>query len=214
MKCLLLISFVKMAAELPRPPGLLFQIPVHCENLWIFFMNCRNPKSHIMCPPAVCGCLLLQAPLYYRNANAAFIVYDITCPNSFEDVKTWIKGKKWVSTTMHSAWCKRGFTLESASLYNSVASLCAFINSLCPSDTIWRQRSGSTLAQIMACCLTAPSHYLNQCWLEIIGIHPSAISQKMHKICQQKFSLKLKYSWIFMHLSGANELTSVNRLDE
>ena len=24
---------------------------------------------------------------------------------------------------------------------------------------------GSTLAQVMACCLTAPSHYLNQCWL-------------------------------------------------
>ena len=40
-------------------------------------------------------------------------------------------------------------------------------NSLWPSDTIWRQRSGSTLAQVMACCLTAPSHYLNQCWLII-----------------------------------------------
>ena len=39
------------------------------------------------------------------------------------------------------------------------------VNSLWPSDTIWRQRSGSTLAQVMACCLMAPSHYLNQCWL-------------------------------------------------
>ena len=38
-------------------------------------------------------------------------------------------------------------------------------NSLWPSDAIWRQRSGSTFAQVMACCLTAPSHYLNQCWL-------------------------------------------------
>ena len=28
-------------------------------------------------------------------------------------------------------------------------------------------RSGSKLAQVMACCLTAPSHYLNQCWLII-----------------------------------------------
>ena len=36
-----------------------------------------------------------------------------------------------------------------------------------PSDARWRQRSGSTLAQVMACCLTAPSHYLNQCWLII-----------------------------------------------
>ena len=40
-----------------------------------------------------------------------------------------------------------------------------FLNSMCPSDAIWRHRSGSTLAQVMACCLTAPSHYLNQCWL-------------------------------------------------
>ena len=41
------------------------------------------------------------------------------------------------------------------------------VNSLGPSDAIWRHRSGSTLAQVMACCLTAPSHYLNQCWLII-----------------------------------------------
>ena len=41
-------------------------------------------------------------------------------------------------------------------------------------DTIWRHRSGSTLAQVMACCLmamtcclTAPDLYLNQCWLLI-----------------------------------------------
>ena len=38
-------------------------------------------------------------------------------------------------------------------------------NSLGPNDTIWQHRSGSTLAQVMACCLTAPSHYLNQCWV-------------------------------------------------
>ena len=43
----------------------------------------------------------------------------------------------------------------------------ASINSLWPSDAIWRQRSGSALAHVMDCCLTAPSHYLNQCWLII-----------------------------------------------
>ena len=41
------------------------------------------------------------------------------------------------------------------------------VKSLQPSDAVWRQRSWSTLAQVMACCLTAPSHYLNQCWLII-----------------------------------------------
>ena len=40
-----------------------------------------------------------------------------------------------------------------------------FINSLAPSDAVWRQRSGSTLAHVMVCCLRASSHYLNQCWL-------------------------------------------------
>ena len=37
------------------------------------------------------------------------------------------------------------------------------INSLWPSDAIWRQRSGSTLIQVVACYLMAPSHYLNKC---------------------------------------------------
>ena len=31
-------------------------------------------------------------------------------------------------------------------------------------------RSGATLVQVMACCLTAPSHYLKQCWLFINGV--------------------------------------------
>ena len=35
------------------------------------------------------------------------------------------------------------------------------INSLWPSDAIWRHIAGSTLVQVMACCLTATSHYLN-----------------------------------------------------
>ena len=42
-----------------------------------------------------------------------------------------------------------------------------YINSLWPSVAIWQHRSEWTLAQVMACCLTAPSHYLNQCWLII-----------------------------------------------
>ena len=42
-----------------------------------------------------------------------------------------------------------------------------FINSLWPTYAIWRHISGSTLAQVIAKCLKAPSHYLNQCWLLI-----------------------------------------------
>ena len=37
-------------------------------------------------------------------------------------------------------------------------------------DAMCKQRTGSTLAQLMACCLTTPSHYLNQCWLLIVDV--------------------------------------------
>ena len=63
------------------------------------------------------------------------------------------------------------------------------VNTLWPSDAIWWHRSGSTLAQVMAWCLKAPSHYLNQCWLK----HqrgPVAFSWEwFHKKCQRYLSL-------------------------
>ena len=36
-------------------------------------------------------------------------------------------------------------------------------------DATWQHRPGSTLAQIMACCLMSPSHYLNQRCLFVKG---------------------------------------------
>ena len=42
--------------------------------------------------------------------------------------------------------------------------------SLWLSDAIWRHGYGSTLAQVIACCLTAPNHYLNKCWLIIVKV--------------------------------------------
>ena len=37
-------------------------------------------------------------------------------------------------------------------------------------DVIWRHGTRSTLAQVMACCLSAPRQYLNQCWLIICAV--------------------------------------------
>ena len=51
-----------------------------------------------------------------------------------------------------------------------VLSIVNIVISLWPNDTIWRHRFLSILAQIMACCLTAPSHYLNQCWFIISNL--------------------------------------------
>ena len=79
-------------------------------------------------------------------------------------------------------------------------------DSLWPSDNILWHRSGSTLAQVMAWCLTAPSHYLNQCWLVIILRSTGAVSQEVLmllicNICSEITLLKL-----LPHLSGCSEL--------
>ena len=84
-----------------------------------------------------------------------------------------------------------------------------FIHSLWPSDTIFWHRSGSTWVQVMACCLTAPSHYLNQCWLIISkalwhsseGNFTGDDSAINTKICLKITNLKLNQK-----LLGANEL--------
>ena len=51
--------------------------------------------------------------------------------------------------------------------FNRLTAVAKWVNSLWSSDAIWRHRSGSILAQVIACCLTAPSHYLNQYWFII-----------------------------------------------
>ena len=55
------------------------------------------------------------------------------------------------------------------------------LNSLWPSDAIWEQKFGSSLAQVMACCLMMPSHSPNWCLLTmgICNIHLKPISQEV-----------------------------------
>ena len=76
------------------------------------------------------------------------------------------------------------------------------VNSLWPSDVVWRQGSRSTLAQVMACCLTAPSHYLNQCWLmisEVLWYSPdSNFAENTKQICDMIFNGWYCYMCIFL----------------
>ena len=72
-----------------------------------------------------------------------------------------------------------------------------FLIHLWPSDAIWRHRSGSTLAQVMACCLMALSHYLNQCWLTISKVpwhSPEGISIRSSADTCQRNKIE---NWIF-----------------
>ena len=50
----------------------------------------------------------------------------------------------------------------------------------------------STMAQIMACCLTAPSHYLSQCWVEILAI-PVQFHRKWARYAGKNYHLKSNF---------------------
>ena len=89
------------------------------------------------------------------------------------------------------------------------------IKPLRPSDAIWRQRSWTTLAQVMACCLTAPSHYLNQCRLIITEVYWHSSERNSQQIPQPpitKIGLKITYPKFHSNLPGANELNQTSPL--
>ena len=77
------------------------------------------------------------------------------------------------------------------------------INSVRPVDTVWHYLNWSTRVQIMACCLTAPSHYLNQCWLMI-----SKVPWHNYNLKIQSSKTRLKIPFLKSHpdLPGTNEL--------
>ena len=63
-------------------------------------------------------------------------------------------------------------------------------HSLWPFDAIWRHRTWSTLVKVMACCLTAPSHYLYKCCLIISrALCYLFIWEQFHSKCSRYLSL-------------------------
>ena len=66
------------------------------------------------------------------------------------------------------------------------------VNSLAPGDVTRLHRTGSTLAQVRACCLMAPSHYLNRCWLIISEVRSCSIN--LIAVLQEMLEL-LKCVW-------------------
>ena len=81
-----------------------------------------------------------------------------------------------------------------------------YYNSFYPNDAIWWQRSGSTLVQVMASCLTAPNHYLNQYWLIISKAQWHPFAQKIPQLSRTKLNLKCTYPEFHSNLPENNEL--------
>ena len=88
---------------------------------------------------------------------------------------------KGVSTKLHQTWLFGWCNLDGLGQ-----------DLQCISNAIWWQRTGSTLAQVMACCLTAPSHYLNQCWLIISKV--------------QQYSSDFNFTWESSAINHWNKL--------
>ena len=103
-------------------------------------------------------------------ATCESISFSEFCQKSFITLQ-WnlIEGYSFTSLVLNNLFYWAQIHVESI-LSESSVDWGQFLNSLWPSDAIWRQGSRSTLVQVMACCLTAPSHYLNQCWLIISDV--------------------------------------------
>ena len=82
------------------------------------------------------------------------------------------------------------------------------LNSLLPSDAMWQHRSGPTLAQVMAWCLMAPSHYMNQCWLFISEVLWHSPESTFIVSAHMKI-LNIKLLHLLPHLPGTSKLIKV-----
>ena len=65
---------------------------------------------------------------------------------------------------------------------------CHFIYSLRPSEAIWCHKTRSTLVQVIARSLMAPSHYLNQFWLLVKRIRWNKLEWSSNHNTNGKYS--------------------------
>ena len=133
--------------------------PQWVNSLWPSDAICRHRYGSTLVQPQVMVCCLM-APNHYLN-------------------QIWLVISKvlWHSSESNLTMCAQANILYLSPwmlvlslkiiMFTAKSPRGQWVNLLWPSDIIWWHRFGSILAQVMACCLTAPGHYLNQCWLII-----------------------------------------------
>ena len=108
---------------------------------------------------------------YFHVACPSFLLSRVLreplLPVPIRALASWVSRSDCASSSSYLSRERTGMVGSDTSIEWTTSIDCLNINTLWPSDAIWWHRSGSTLAQVMACCLMAPSHYLNQCWLII-----------------------------------------------
>ena len=120
---------------------------------------------------------------------------------SYVDLDLWLHSVarlQWVKTIAHlSMGCLAVVISTSDS------------NSLWRNDAIWQHTSGSTLAQVMASCLTPPSYHLSQFSLvSFCCIHLGAITQLVPKLLFHTMNLKINLLRLLTNLPATIERIS------
>ena len=90
-----------------------------------------------------------------------------------------------------------------------------WINPSWPINVIWCHKTVSTMAQVATCCLTAPTHYLNQCCLVINEIQrhsPEGNSQEIPQPLNTKIRLTITYQEPHSNFPEANELNDSGKM--
>ena len=139
-----------------------------------FHLKPRNLTCILVNSQLILKIWVIHPTCFCLNHEAALIWLMAWCfigtKPSAKPVFTQLIGAEMLHKSENSeVWCLPRILIHlQISLVNSDPyrfSWCNLIHCDLSSDTICRQRSGSTLAEVMAWCLVAPSHYPNQCWL-------------------------------------------------
>ena len=112
--------------------------------------NCLGAKATTL-TDTDCTCLILSL------GGTWYLIWYETPHLVLYSCGRWKNPQKAPQVTLFSLWIKLHIFLATSLTFNSLWLI----------DIIWQQKCGSTLAQVMACLLTAPNHYLNQVWLII-----------------------------------------------
>ena len=138
---------------------MVYQITRHLTNGSVAYSGYKS-KKHQSCElPALCiglDCICLMTTHVLGDILAVLPALCEVNPSMASGLSSQSASN---AESVSTSWCRY-----------VPATQCMLWLALWPNDAIWWHRSGSTLAQVMACCLTAPSHYLNQCWIIITEV--------------------------------------------
>ena len=131
------------------------------ESIQIQFMNIH---VHVSIVSLFCWFLIICQQKTIINSLLLIVLTITSCsflPDLNHYMLAFVVCCRWTLRARPSSW--RRVTIKMwPSRWKSLWVLMGY---LWPSNAMWRPKSGSTLAEVMAWCLTAPSHYLNRCWL-------------------------------------------------